>query len=136
MHGTFVPKNFHVIHFTSLHLTSPHLTSPHFTSPHFTYFTSLHLTSLHFTSLNSLHFTSLHFTLKQNRFKYTLLGRTVTYLTRFLSHFESSSLCKAQEAHIRQLVPASVHCTDILYFAFYWPRCNRAVTNAFKGYVH
>jgi hypothetical protein len=44
---------------------------------------------------------------------YTLLGWTVTYLTQCRSFFQSSSLCNAQEAHFMQLVPASVHCTDL-----------------------
>ena len=43
MHGTFVPKNFNVTHFTSLHFTSKqnHFTPHHYTSHHFTYLHSI-----------------------------------------------------------------------------------------------
>ena len=73
VHGTFIPKNFTVTHFTSLqnkitshksrHFTPHHYTSLHFKtkSLHINHVTSLHITTLHITSLiyTQPHFNSL-----------------------------------------------------------------------------
>jgi hypothetical protein len=73
VHGTFVPKNFTVTHFTSLKKKSIHIN--HDSSLHLTTLTSLHLFTLH-PHLNSLVFVTTFLTLFLNVF--SLQGKDVS----------------------------------------------------------